>query len=65
MMARRLLFASAVAGVLACAAPTFAQKPASAPKGATAQCNDGSFSTAKTERGACSHHGGVAEWYME
>ncbi len=30
--------------------------------GATARCKDGSYSHAKTHRGACSRHGGVAEW---
>ncbi len=30
--------------------------------GATARCKDGSYSHAKTHRGACSGHGGVAEW---
>lgn len=33
------------------------------PKDATAQCKDGSYSQAKTERGACSGHGGVGTWY--
>ena len=30
--------------------------------GATARCKDGTYSHAKTHRGACSGHGGVAEW---
>ena len=34
-----------------------------APKGATAKCKDGTYSFAKHHQGACSHHGGVAEWY--
>jgi hypothetical protein len=34
-----------------------------APEGATAKCKDGTYSYAKHHRGACSHHGGVAEWY--
>ena len=63
MSLRRVFSTWFVAGVLALAAPAFAQKPANAPKNATAQCNDGSFSTAKTERGACSKHGGVKTWY--
>ena len=36
---------------------------AQAPSGTTAQCNDGSYSKAKTERGACSSHGGVKTWF--
>jgi len=54
--------AGVIAGLLAFAAPAFAQKPADAPKNATAQCTDGTFSTAKTEQGACSKHGGVKSW---
>jgi hypothetical protein len=30
--------------------------------GATAKCKDGSYSHAKTHQGACSRHGGVAQW---
>ncbi|HEY2375604.1 MAG TPA: DUF3761 domain-containing protein [Gemmatimonadaceae bacterium] len=30
--------------------------------GATAKCKDGTYSRAATRRGACSRHGGVAEW---
>jgi hypothetical protein len=33
-----------------------------APKGATAQCRDGSFSFSQHRRGTCNHHGGVARW---
>jgi hypothetical protein len=33
-----------------------------APKGATAQCRDGSYSFSRSRRGTCSHHGGVAKW---
>jgi hypothetical protein len=35
---------------------------ASAPAGATARCNDGTYSYAVHHQGACSHHGGVAVW---
>ncbi len=38
-------------------------KPSDAPQDATAKCKDGSYSHAKQHRGACSGHGGVAEWY--
>jgi len=30
--------------------------------GATARCKDGAYSHAKGHTGACSHHGGVAQW---
>ena len=33
------------------------------PAGATAKCNDGSYSFSANHRGTCSHHGGVAVWY--
>jgi hypothetical protein len=32
------------------------------PQGATAQCRDGSYSFSQSQRGTCSHHGGVAKW---
>ena len=34
----------------------------SAPKEATAQCRDGTYSFSQSRRGTCSHHGGVAKW---
>ena len=36
-----------------------ANKAAKPPKGSTFECNDGTFSEAKTAQGACSGHGGV------
>lgn len=33
------------------------------PYGATALCNDGTYSYSQTRRGTCSHHGGVAIWF--
>jgi Protein of unknown function (DUF3761) len=39
--------------------PTQAAGP---PAGATAQCNDGSYSFSKHRSGTCSHHGGVRRW---
>lgn len=38
-------------------------RPAAAPADATGQCKDGSYTKATQHRGACSGHGGVAEWY--
>lgn len=34
----------------------------SAHAGATALCNDGTYSFSRSRRGTCSHHGGVARW---
>lgn len=34
----------------------------SVPAGATAKCNDGTYSFSQHRSGTCSHHGGVAEW---
>jgi resuscitation-promoting factor RpfB len=34
----------------------------SAPSGATALCQDGTYSFSQSRRGTCSHHGGVARW---
>jgi len=34
----------------------------STPAGATAECNDGTFSFSQSRRGTCSHHGGVKRW---
>lgn len=33
------------------------------PAGATAKCNDGTYSFSQHRSGTCSHHGGVAIWY--
>ncbi|MGW8555464.1 DUF3761 domain-containing protein [Streptomyces tubercidicus] len=35
---------------------------AQAPAGASAQCNDGTYSHSQHRRGTCSHHHGVATW---
>jgi len=34
----------------------------SVPAGATAQCNDGTYSFSQHRQGTCSHHGGVEQW---
>ncbi|SDP30020.1 Protein of unknown function [Nakamurella panacisegetis] len=45
------------------AAPTPTPTLPEAPAGATAKCNDGTYSFAAHHQGACSHHGGVAIFY--
>ena len=36
-----------------------------APADASALCNDGTYSQTKHRSGACSHHGGVKQWYKD
>ena len=33
------------------------------PAGATGKCTDGTYTKAKSQQGACSSHGGVAQWF--
>lgn len=40
----------------------YVPSPGSNPDGATARCNDGTYSYSQHRQGTCSHHGGVAEW---
>jgi len=53
----------ALAAGLLIAATSFAQAPAAAPAGSTGMCNDGSYATSATKKGACKGHKGVKEWY--
>lgn len=45
------------------APPPQVDPPMTPGDGATAMCNDGTYSYAANHRGACSHHGGVSIWY--
>jgi Protein of unknown function (DUF3761) len=63
MMTKHIGVAAVIAGAMTLGSPAFAQRPAKAPANATAQCKDDSYSTAKTEQGACSKHGGVKTWF--
>jgi hypothetical protein len=49
--------------LLAAATACYAQAPSGAPDGATGQCKDGSYTTAKTKSGACKGHQGVQTWF--
>jgi len=65
---RRILTAWMVAATFAVtlAVPaTLGAQSKKAPKGATALCKDGSYSSAKTKQGACSKHGGVDKWLAD
>jgi hypothetical protein len=66
---RSVITASFIAATLALAAPALVSDAGAqthmAPKGATAQCKDGTYSTAKTQQGACSGHGGIATWFAD
>lgn len=41
--------------------PTYSSD-GSVPEGATAQCEDGTYSFSQHRSGTCSHHGGVSRW---
>ena len=43
--------------------PLNAQAPAGTPAGSTGVCNDGTYSSAASRRGACAGHQGVKSWY--
>ena len=47
------------------AAPAAKTSSNTDPTGATAQCKDGTYSHSKHHTGACSHHGGVAQWLSQ
>ena len=49
--------------IFVAATPAAAQgKDKEMPHSATAHCGDGTWSSAATQQGACSKHGGVAKW---
>ena len=56
---RSMLLVAGLVGSAVC----FAQAPSGAPANATGQCNDGTYTTSASKKGACSKHQGVKEWY--
>lgn len=63
MNAKRLIGSLALAAGLLGSQIGMAQAPSGAPAGATGQCNDGTYYTGATKKGACRGHKGVKEWY--
>jgi hypothetical protein len=47
---------------IACLGVAAERAVAAPPPGATARCNDGTYSYSQTHSGTCSHHHGVAAW---
>lgn len=63
MQIKRRIVLLALAGTFLLAQVGVAQAPANAPAGATGLCNDGTYYNGASKKGACSHHGGVKDWY--
>jgi hypothetical protein len=54
---------AAILAALSFSLAAFAQVPAGAPAGTTGLCNDGSYYSGTTKKGACRGHKGVKDWY--
>ena len=59
-MINRLVLLAVTAAV---ANAAWSAVPANAPGGSTAVCNDGTYWSGSTKRGACSGHHGLQNWY--
>ncbi len=59
----RSIHCAAIIAALSFSIAAFAQVPAGAPAGTTGLCNDGSYYSGATKKGACRGHKGVKDWY--
>lgn len=62
-MSRSVTFAPAVLALFLAGSAAPAAEPPVMPPEATAQCKDGTWSTAQQKKGACSGHDGVKKWF--
>jgi hypothetical protein len=61
----RTLSAVLLLGIALLPTAGFGAAPANAPAGTTGLCNDGTFYSGPTKKGACRGHKGVKDWYAE
>lgn len=57
-----LVTTTPITKVIATGTYVYTPPPSSEPTGATARCEDGTYSYSQHRSGTCSHHGGVASW---